>query len=75
MKAAWEQAAALNGTTLTEFIRSSSQRAATDAILEQEVLRLSARDSLIFAEALRNPPEPNDRLLAAAERHRELLGG
>jgi uncharacterized protein (DUF1778 family) len=73
MKAAWEQAAAANGVTLAEFIRSSSQQAA-DAILQPYVLRLSARDSLVFAEALRHPPAPNEKLLAAMARHRDLVG-
>lgn len=40
---------------------------------DPEVIVLSARDSLIFAEALLNPPEPSEQLLEAARRHKELI--
>lgn len=36
-------------------------------------LRLSARDSQAFAEALLNPPEPNDALRNAKARYDKLV--
>ncbi len=41
--------------------------------MEPEVLVLSAADSLAFAEALLDPPEPTEYLIAAMRRHRELV--
>ena len=41
---------------------------------EHERMVLSGADRDAFLEALRNPPEPTDRLVAALKRHRELLG-
>ncbi|HET7093777.1 MAG TPA: DUF1778 domain-containing protein, partial [Thermomicrobiales bacterium] len=62
-----------SGMTLAEFIRSTSQQAA-EATSDRQILRLSARDSLAFAEALRHPPAPNAALVAASRRRRELVG-
>lgn len=41
---------------------------------EHERMVLSGADRDAFLEALRNPPEPTDQLVAALKRHRELLG-
>lgn len=42
---------------------------------DPEVLRLSAEDQAAFAEALRNPPEPNDAMRRAFDALRDLSGG
>ena len=68
-----ERAAALEGRTLTDFVVASAQAAALKTIERHQVIKLTARDSLIFAEAITNPPAPNERLRAAARRHRELI--
>lgn len=39
-----------------------------------EVILLSARASIAFVEAILNPKGPNEDLLKAARRHRELFG-
>lgn len=41
---------------------------------EHERMVLSGADRDAFLEALRNPPEPTDQLVAALKRHRELVG-
>jgi uncharacterized protein (DUF1778 family) len=68
-----ERAAALEGRSLTDFVVSSAQSAAMETIQRYEVIALTARDSQLFAEALMHPPEPNERLRAAARRHRDLI--
>lgn len=73
-KALFERAAQLQGRTLTDFMVGALQEAATRAIRDHEVLTLSARDSLALAEAILNPPEPNEVLREAARRSRELFG-
>jgi uncharacterized protein (DUF1778 family) len=73
-KALLQRAADLTGRSLTDFVVSSAQAAAEEAIERQHVINLSARDSLIFAEAILNPAEPNENLRAAARRYRELFG-
>lgn len=73
-KALIQRAADLEGRSLTDFVVSSVQAAAEETIERHQVIRLSARDSLIFAEAILNPAEPNEHLRAAAKRYRQLFG-
>jgi hypothetical protein len=40
---------------------------------EAQIIRLSAEDQRVFAEAILNPPEPTPALRRAARRHRELI--
>jgi uncharacterized protein (DUF1778 family) len=55
------RAAEIRGQTLTEFVVAAAQEAATRAIVDQEVIELSVRDSRAFAEGARR----NRRLPAA----------
>ena len=41
----------------------------------EEVIQLGAKDSLVFAMALFNPPKPSAKLQDAFRRHDELLRG
>jgi uncharacterized protein (DUF1778 family) len=52
-------------------VRTKHQRAAASS---DTIIRLNAEESRIFAEALLNPREPNERLWAAARRYREFIG-
>ena len=53
---------------------SSAYAAALRTIDQVERVRLNARDSAAFAEALLNPRPPTKRLRMAVERYRRLLG-
>lgn len=65
------EAAAVCGRTLTEFMVESAQRDATRVLEESRVIRLTAEHQARLAEALLNPPEPNDALKAAARAYDE----
>jgi uncharacterized protein (DUF1778 family) len=69
-----EQAAALQGRSVTDFVLTSVQEAAQRAIEEHQRLDLSVRDSQAFVEALINPPPVNDRLLETVRRYRQATG-
>ncbi|MGH2617962.1 MAG: DUF1778 domain-containing protein [Thermomicrobiales bacterium] len=69
-----QHAADLSGRSLSEFVAGSALEAAEETIRNHEVIVLSARDSITFVEALLNSQGPNEALLAAARRHRELFG-
>ena len=73
-KALFQRAAELRGRTLTDIVIASVHEAAVRVIKEAQTIRLSARDSRAFAEALLNPREPNARLKAAAQRYLKLTG-
>ena len=74
-KALFQHAAELQGRTLTDFVIASVNDAAVRAIEEAQTIRLSAKDSRAFAEALLNPREQTARLKAAAQRYLKLAGG
>lgn len=69
-KALAQEAAALQGRTLSEFVTASVQQAAEQAIREHKVIALTAEDSRAFAEALLAPPAPNEHLRKLAERYK-----
>jgi uncharacterized protein (DUF1778 family) len=74
-KALLQRAADLENRSVTEFVRTSARVAAVETIRRYETMTLSARDGAAFVEALMNPPAPGERLCAAAEAHRDLIGG
>ena len=74
-KALLQRAASLENRSVTDFIRSSARAAAVETIRRYETITLSAQDSAEFVEALMNPPAPSVHLQAAAQAHRELIGG
>jgi uncharacterized protein (DUF1778 family) len=70
-KALFKKAAAIEGRTLTEFLVGSAQEKAQAIVQAQTFMKLTARDSEILVNALLNPPAPNKRLLAEAERFKK----
>ncbi|MBP9805778.1 MAG: DUF1778 domain-containing protein [Candidatus Accumulibacter sp.] len=66
-----KRAAELKGRSITDFVVSAAHEAAQRAIEEEGVIRLSAEDQLRFAEALINPPPPNEALRRAQRLHAE----
>jgi uncharacterized protein (DUF1778 family) len=73
-KALFKRAAELQGRTLTDFVIASAHDAAVRTIEEMEIIRLSAADSRVFAEALLNPRQPPAELREAAQRYRNIAG-
>jgi uncharacterized protein (DUF1778 family) len=73
-KSLLQQAAALSGRTLSEFVVASAQDAARRVIAEHESIVLSREEQLAFVKALLNPPEPNARLKRAAKAYRQRTG-
>ena len=68
-----KHAAELSGRSLTDFVVSAAHDAARRTIEEAEIIRLSTRDQLLFAEALLNPHTPNDELRRARKLHSETV--
>ena len=60
------RAAALQHTNLTEFVIRNAVAHAREVIELSERQELSERDSLQVMDLLENPPEPNEKLMAAA---------
>ncbi|MBI2942433.1 MAG: DUF1778 domain-containing protein [Chloroflexi bacterium] len=73
-KALFQRAADLTGRSLTDFIVSSLQAAAEEAIRAHHVVELSVRDMAALLTAIENPPAPNEEVLAAAREYRTFTG-
>jgi uncharacterized protein (DUF1778 family) len=73
-KDAIERAAALSGSSVTDFVRSSMLVASERAVRAHEVLTLTSEGAAAFAEAITNPPEPNENLRSLAREAREIPG-
>ncbi len=69
-----QQAAALSGRTLSEFVVASAQEAAGRVIQEHETSRLSRSEQMAFVSALLNPNSPDARLRKAAAAYRKQMG-
>ena len=68
-----KHAAELSGRSLTDFVVNAAHDAARRTIEDAEIVRLSAEDQARFADALINPPKPNDGLRQARKRHTETV--
>lgn len=72
-KAIIQRAADIRGRSVSDFVVSSALEAAEKTIREYDVIVLSARDSMAFAEALLDPKGPNEALREAFRLHREMF--
>ena len=73
-KTVLQQAAALSGRTLSEFVVASAQEAARRVIQAHENIRLSRAEQIAFVTTLLKPPAPNKRLRQAAAAYRKQMG-
>lgn len=73
MKALLQQAADLEGRTLTDFVVASVQAEAYRVIERHQMLKLSLEDSEAFADALLNPPQPNAAIKSAVLRYKQNM--
>ncbi len=68
-----ERAAALKGTSISDFIVSTLDDAAKRTIQEHESWTLSGRDREIFVNALLHPPAPNQAMKDAFRSHKKRV--
>jgi len=69
-----KRAAQLQGRTIADFVVAAVQEAATKAIVQSEVMRLSVSAQQAFAKALMAPPSPNAALKRAFAKQARLIG-
>ena len=65
-----QRAMAVTGLTAGDLAYEGARR----VLDEHERMVLTGADREAFLEALMNPPEPSEKLVAALRRHRELMG-
>lgn len=73
-KALCQEAASLEGRSLTDFIVSSAVETARRVLRDRALIELSQRDRNAFVESLLNPPLPGQRLQQAARRYERVFG-
>ncbi|MGM3306092.1 DUF1778 domain-containing protein [Anabaena sp. WFMT] len=73
VKETLEQAAALSGATLNQFLVQSALKEAHKILEAERVINLSQRDADTVFSLIENPPEPNSALKAAAVKHKEFF--
>lgn len=74
LKDVFVRAAALRGQSLTDFIVSTVAEAARQVLRDQDILELTRRDQIAFAEALVHPPAPSAKLRSAARSYKRRAG-
>ena len=67
LKRAWNEAAALEGRSLSDIIIASTTAAITDIIERHKIIRVSQADMEQIVQDLQNPPEPNEVLISALQ--------
>jgi uncharacterized protein (DUF1778 family) len=73
VKSLIERAAAMNGMTVSEFIKATVVEKSREVIERHETRILSDRDRDVFLALLDSPSEPNEALRAAADRFRKAV--
>ncbi len=74
VKALLEQAASWAGfSSINQFMVQSAIREAERIVRQEQVIRLSLRDTQAFLHALEHPPKPNAALLKAAKRYKDTV--
>lgn len=68
-----KRAAELQGRSVSDFIVAAAQAEANRTIEETQIIRLSVEDQRAFADAILNPPPPNDAMKRAASAYRNLI--
>lgn len=68
-----KRAAELQGRSLSDFVAAAARDAATRAIEDVQIIRLSIEDQRLFADNLVAPAPPNDALRRAARAYRQLV--
>ena len=68
-----EQAANITGATLNQFIVQAALKEAQQILEAERVINLSEKDAETVFSLLENPPEPNENLKQAAEKHRRFF--
>ncbi|MEY4341159.1 MAG: hypothetical protein RL541_663 [Pseudomonadota bacterium] len=68
-----KRAAEIQGRTMTDFVIHALQMAASSAISQSDLVRLSVKDQEAFANALIAPAKPNAALKRAFAKSNKLL--
>lgn len=69
-----EQAAALQGRSVSDFVVQAALDQANKVIEQQRIIRLTVDESVTLAEMMMAEPEANQKSVAAMRRYKEIMG-
>ena len=73
LKMAWDEAAALEGRSLSDIIIAATTEAVTDIIDRHRIIRITRADMEKIKQDLQNPPEPNETLINAMRSYKKSV--
>jgi uncharacterized protein (DUF1778 family) len=73
LKQAWDEAAELEGRSLSDIIITATTEAVAEIIGRHRIIRVSQADMEQIMEDLRNPPEPDETLANAIRSYRKAV--
>ena len=73
VKETLQKAADLTGATLNQFMVAAAVKEAQKVIQLELVIQLSSEEADKIFSLIENPPQPNEHLLSAIERHRAFF--
>lgn len=66
--------AALQGRSVSDLIVQAASEKVTQLLTENQVINLTLQEGQAFAEALANPPAPNEYLMKSGQHYKDLTG-
>jgi uncharacterized protein (DUF1778 family) len=73
VKETLQKAADLSGATLNQFLIQAAIKEAHQILEAERSIVISERDAQTIFELLENPPEPNEKLTAAINKHKAFF--
>ena len=73
LKRAWNEAAALEGRSLSDIIIAATTEAIADIINRHRMIHVSRTDMEQIARDLQSPPEPNEVLINAVQTYKKSV--
>jgi len=73
LKKAWDEAATLEGRSLSDIIIAATTGAIADIIDRHRIIRVSQADMEQVTQDLQNPPEPNEALISAVRSYKKSI--
>lgn len=74
LKEIWQHAAAMRGSSLSDYIINAVSDSAMRDVEQQHVIHLTVKDQMALLEALKTPGrEPNERMKKAAADYKKAI--
>ena len=73
LKKAWDEAATLEGRSLSDIIIAATTEAIADIFDRHRIIHVTQADMEQLTQDLQNPPEPNEALISAVQSYKKSV--